>query len=138
MSDNFSDIRQEPDIQQLLSRMPTTIGDSFSDNQLIHLKTAIGSRNWGKHKIDVRGTFSIPFTRWRYYYVLLLGRNRRELSDREKRISAMVLALVVFGFIAFSVLLGLLVLYLVKSFAGIDIFPNFSFGIWDYFKDNFL
>lgn len=138
MPEISQNIRQEPDIQQLLSRMPVTIGNSFSDEQLIHLKTAVGSRSWGKHKIDFRGTFHIPFTPWRYYYVFLLGRNRRQLSNREKRISALVVTLFVMGFILFSALLGILVLYLIKSFAGIDIFPGFSFGVWDYFKANFM
>jgi len=138
MTDTTQNIRQEPDIQQLLARMPNGIGESFSDDQLIHLKTAVGSRSWGKHKVDFRGTFHIPFTPWRYYYVLLLGRNRRQLSAREKRISALVVSLFIIGFILFSALLGILVLYLIKSFMGIDIFPNFSFGVWDYFKDNFM
>lgn len=138
MPETNQNIRQEPDIQQLLSRMPSHISDTFSDEQLIHLKTAVGSRSWGKHKVDLRGTFHFPFTRWRYYYVLLLGRNRRQLSDREKRISALVMALFVMGFFLFSALLGILILYLVKSFAGIDIFPGFSFGVWDYFKGYFM
>jgi len=137
MSDVTQNIRSEPDTQQLLSRMPESIGKTFSDEQLIHLKTAIGSRSWGKHKVDFRGTFNIPFTPWRYYYVLLLGRNRRQLSDREKYISALVATGFIIGFILFSTLMGLLILYLIKSFMGIDIFPNFSFGVWDYFKDNF-
>lgn len=138
MPHTSQNIREEPDIQQLLSRMPAPVSETLSDEQLIHLKTAIGSRSWGKHKVDLRGTFHIPFTPWRYYYVLLLGRNRRQLSDREKRISALIVTCFIIGFILFSALFGLLVLYLIKSFAGIDIFPGFSFGVWDYFKDNFM
>lgn len=131
------DIRQEPDIQNLLARMPQKVADSFSDTQLISLKTAIGSRKWGKHNIDLRGTLTLPFARWRYYYVFLLGRNRRSLSDREQRISALMTALIVLIFFALCTLMGLLCLYLLKSFAGIDIFPGFSFGVWDYFKNFF-
>jgi len=138
MSDVSKNIRSEPDIQKLLSRMPESVGRTFSDEQLIHLKTAIGSRDWGRHKVDLRGTFHFPFTPWRYYYVLLLGRNRRRLSDREKYISALIVTSFIIGFILFSALVGVLMLYLVKSFMGIDILPNFSFGIWDYFKENFL
>jgi len=138
MPEVSQNIRSEPDIQQLLSRIPASVSESFSDEQLIHLKTAVGSRSWGKHKVDFRGTFHIPFTPWRYYYVLLLGRNRRQLSDREKYISALIVTSFIIGFILFSALMGILILYLVKSFMGIDIFPNFSFGVWDYFKDNFM
>jgi len=138
MPEVSQNIRSEPDIQQLLSRIPASVSDSFSDEQLIHLKTAIGSRDWARHKVDFRGTFHFPFTPWRYYYVLLLGRNRRQLSDREKYISALIVTSFIIGFILFSALMGILILYLVKSFMGIDIFPNFSFGVWDYFKDNFM
>ena len=127
-------IRNEPDIQQLLARMPKSVSESLSDEQLTHLKTAIGSRNWGKHAIDLRGTCHIPFTRWRYYYVILFGRNRRQLSDRERRISALITSFIIIGFIGFATLMGLLILYLLKSFSGIDLFPGFSLGIWDEFK----
>jgi len=128
------DIRLETDIQHLLSKMPDNIANSFNSEQLIHLKTAIGSRQWARHKVDLRGTFSLPFYRWRFYYVVLFGRNRRSLSSREKRISALTSAVFIMLFISFCTLLGLLVLYLAKSASGIDIFPNYSFGIWDYFK----
>jgi hypothetical protein len=131
------DIRKEPDIQNLLSRMPDKVAESFSDVQLVHLKTAIGSRKWGKHSLDCRGTMTLPFTRWRYYYVFLLGRNRRQLSEREQKISALMTALFVLAFLVTSTLLGLLCLYLLKSLAGIDLFPGFSLGIWDYFKNSF-
>lgn len=130
------DIRQEPAIQNILSRMPNDVADSFSDIQLIHLKTAIGSRSWGKHPVDIRGTITYPFARWHLYYVVLLGRNRRRLSQREQRVSAflsaLILLIVLFGIAASA----LLALYLVKSYAGIDIFPNYSFGVWDYFRDH--
>ncbi|MBX2809820.1 MAG: hypothetical protein KTR20_14435 [Cellvibrionaceae bacterium] len=138
MKKHTAHIHDEPDIKNLLSRMPEATAKSFSDTQLIHLKTAIGSRNWAKHAVDIRGTYHIPFTHWRYYYVILLGRNRRQLSDREKKISALLSAVIVLALIFACVTLGILFMYLLKSFVGIDIFPNFSFGIWDYFRDNIL
>jgi len=128
------DIRQEPAIQNLLSRMPQKVVDSFSDIQLIHLKTAIGSRSWAKHPVDLRGTITYPFARWHFYYVFLLGRNRRNLSNREQRISAFMTALFILTLLILSSALGLLILYLAKSFMGIDLFPGFSLGIWDYVK----
>lgn len=130
------DIRQEPAIQNLLSRMPGTVADSFTDIQLIHLKTAIGSRSWGKHPIDLRGTITYPFARWHIYYVLLLGRNRRNLSQREKQASAFITALIILIVLFSTAASLLLIVYLVKSYAGIDLFPSFSLGIWDYFRDN--
>ena len=53
-------IRKEPDIQQLLSRMPASVGESLSDEQLMHLKTAIGSRNWGETRHRLPGHIPDP------------------------------------------------------------------------------
>jgi len=130
------DIREEPEIKTLLSRMPRKVADSFSDIQLVHLKTAIGSRSWGKHPVDLRGTITYPFARWHLYYVILLGRNRRNLSVREKKISAFVTALIILLILFATISSFLLIIYLLKSYAGIDLFPGFSLGIWDYFRDN--
>tara|TARA_R110001583_G_scaffold1285_1_gene10534 strand:+ start:1502 stop:1918 length:417 start_codon:yes stop_codon:yes gene_type:complete len=131
-------ISNQPAIKKLLSRMPQDIAESFTDEQLTHLLTAVGSRSWGKHKVDLRGTFKLPFYRWRYYYVVLAGRNHRELTRKERRISIIITTVVSSLFLMFSAALGLLVLYLVKSALGIDLFPNFSLGIWGWFKGTFL
>jgi hypothetical protein len=34
--------------------------------------------------------------------------------------------------------LGVLILYLVKSALGIDLIPGFSFGVWGWFQEEFL
>lgn len=135
---NDHDITNQPAIKKLLSRMPQEVASSFSDEQLTHLLTAVGSRSWGKHKIDLRGTFKLPFYQWRFYYVFLAGKNYRELSRQEKRMSIILTAIVSSLFLIFCTVLGLLILYLVKSALGIDIFPNFSLGIWGWFKETFL
>jgi hypothetical protein len=131
-------ISNQPAIIKLLSRMPEEVAASFTDEQLTHLLTAVGSRGWGKHKVDFRGTFKLPFYQWRYYYVLLAGKNYRELSRQEKRMSLVITAVASSLFLMFSAGLGLLVLYLIKSALGIDIFPEFSLGIWGWFKETFL
>jgi hypothetical protein len=137
---NTSDqkVSNQPAIKKLLSKMPEEVASSFSDEQLTHLLTAVGSRSWGKHKIDFRGTFKLPFYQWRFYYVLLAGKNYRELNRQEKRMSIFLTAVASTLFLMFSAGLGLLVLYLVKSALGIDLFPGFSLGIWDWFKETFL
>ncbi len=129
-------LKNETGLRKLLERMPEKVQDSFTEEQLANIKIAIGARTWGNHAIDVRST--VKFFRYRYYYVLVAGRNRRELSVRERRIGLLIQASVFAVFLAFSAMLGVLVLYLVKSAAGIDIFPNFSFGVWGWFKDAFL
>lgn len=131
-------ITNQPAIKKLLSRMPEHVASSFTDEQLTHLLTAVGSRSWGKHKVDFRGTFKLPFYQWRYYYVLLAGRNYRELSRKERRMSLLITTVISTLFLMFSAVLGLLVLYLIKSALGIDLFPGFSLGIWGWFKSSFL
>ncbi|MGL6045840.1 MAG: hypothetical protein ACRC02_05160 [Vogesella sp.] len=130
-----SDIRRDPSIQHLLGRMPQEIADTFTEAQLASLRLALGARSWGRHAVDIRGT--VVFWRWRYYYVFLLGRNRRELSRREKQLSLLLQAVFLSVLLLLSTLLGLLVLYLVKSALGIDLFPGFSLGIWSWFKQQF-
>lgn len=130
-----SDIRRDPSIQHLLGRMPQDIADTFTEAQLASLRLALGALSWGRHAVDVRGT--VVFWRWRYYYVFLLGRNRRELTRREKQLSLLLQAVFLSALLLLSTLLGLLVLYLVKSALGIDLFPGFSLGIWSWFKQQF-
>ncbi|MCE1239059.1 MAG: hypothetical protein LWW83_03920 [Azonexaceae bacterium] len=129
-------IRDDFFIKNLLSRLPDELARGFADEQLLALKIAFGGRVWGVHAVDLRWT--LKFWRWRYYFVVLAGRNRRELSRREREIArvAMVLSLAIF--LVFSMLLGLLVLYLVKSALGVDLLPGFSIGIWGWFQENIL
>ncbi len=129
---NNDNIRADPFVQKLLSRMPDEVSDSFTEKQLTYLLTSLGSRRWGSHKIDLRTT--VGFFRWRYYFVFLFGRNRRELSRLEQRLSVVGKALL----LTIALLFALLVVYLLKSAAGIDLFPGFSLGIWGWFKGEFL
>jgi len=129
------DIRDEETIKSLLDKMPHQVAESFTDEQLTHLFTILCARSWGKHSIDLRGTFKIPFYKWRFYYVFLTGKNHRSLSRKEQEISLISRAIVITLFAFLSISLGVLILYLIKSALGIDIFPNFSFGIWTWFKE---
>ena len=123
-------------LKKVLNKMPADVASSFSEEQLIALNKAIGGRSWARHKIDLRGTVSI----WRssFYFVILAGKNRRELSRFEKQLGQLSTAFVLTLFLLGSALLGLLLLYLLKSAIGIDLFPNFSLGIWAWFKTNVL
>ena len=87
MSKQINDFKTDPVITRLLERMPDKVADSYSEEQLAYLRNAIGAREWGRHKVDLRGT--IKFIKWRYYYVVLAGRNRRTLSEKERRIAVL-------------------------------------------------
>ena len=89
----------DPALNSLLKRMPPEVAESFTDEQLSHLHSALGARSWKKHSLDIRSTFPVPFAKSRVYFVLLMGRNRRELTRREKQISAFTFALFVAAFI---------------------------------------
>ncbi len=129
------DIKQDRFIARFLEKLPADQQQSFSDEQLQAVKMAFGARSWGAHAVDFRGTFS--FFRWRYYFVFLMGRNVRTLSRREQKAYRFATAMFISIFIVISTLFGLLVLYLIKSAAGIDLIPGFSLGIWAWFKDLF-
>ena len=136
MATKIDDIHQDPVITRLLEKMPKKVASSFNEEQLSHLRNAIGAREWGKHKLDVRGT--VKFFKWRYYYVILAGRNRRSLSEKEVKMARLVTASIVATFITFAVLLGLIVIYLIKSALGINLIDGWSLGLWTWFKANVL
>lgn len=135
MSDSMSAIKKDAVILRLLSTMPSHVQHSFTEEQLAYLKLALGSRHWEEHSVDLRGTFK-PW-RTRYYYVLLLGRNYRDASRWQKQLSGLMTTLLFSLFVVFSVMFGLLILYLIKSALGINLFKGFSLGIWDWFKGFF-
>ncbi|TMP52348.1 3-phosphoshikimate 1-carboxyvinyltransferase [Pseudoalteromonas sp. S1612] len=131
----MSNLQQDPAIRSLLERMPKNVQNTFTDEQLAHLKIAIGARQWGNHAVDCRGV--VKLFKYRYYYVLLAGRNRRELSTKEQKIARFTQALILSIAANFIILFILLVLYLFKSTLGIDIFEGYSFGVWSWFKGLF-
>lgn len=131
----MSNLQNDPAIRSLLERMPKNIQTTFTDEQLAHLKIAIGARQWGNHAVDCRGV--VKLFKYRYYYVFLAGRNRRELSLKEQKIARFTQAIILSLVATFTILLILLVLYLIKSALGIDIFEGYSFGVWSWFKGIF-
>ncbi|TMS92385.1 3-phosphoshikimate 1-carboxyvinyltransferase [Pseudoalteromonas sp. S201] len=131
----MSNLQNDPAIRSLLERMPKNIQTTFTDEQLAHLKIAIGARQWGNHAVDFRGV--VKLFKYRYYYVFLAGRNRRELSAKEQKIARFTQAFILSIGVTFIILFTLLVLYLIKSALGIDIFEGYSFGVWSWFKGLF-
>ncbi|WP_434926754.1 hypothetical protein [Shewanella sp. HL-SH2] len=131
------DIRQDELIVKLLGRLPSSLAQTYTDEQLQGIKSALGPNTWGGHFIDNRGTFKFPFIKWRFYYVFLLGKNKRAYTRTEKKMSVAMLMLSIIAVILAGILLGVLSLYILKSALGIDLFPDLSLGIWDQVKDWF-
>ncbi len=126
----YASVRADPLIKNLLGRISSENRDSFTDDQLLSLKLALSGRKWGQHTLDVRGV--VRFWRWRYYYVLIGGRETRTLSRREKRMTRTAYALFVLSFFTFSTLLGLATLYILKSAMGVNLIPEYSLGLWGW------
>lgn len=121
-------------LNNLLKGMDKSVVESFTPEQLLGLKKGISSREWRTHSVDFRPTLALPFIPWNFYVVFLFGINRRHLSSSERYMAAAMFLLLLFimGMALFGVVF--LVLYLFKSWLGIDIFPNNSLGIWDEVK----
>jgi hypothetical protein len=131
-TDSTVALERDPFIVGLKQRLPEELRESFTAQQLEGLRSALATRSWARHKIDLRGTFSL----WsnQYYFVLVGGRNKRSLSRAQRNLSLAAKAGAITLFLFFSVLVGLVVLYLLKSALGINLLPNYSLGLWDWFK----
>ncbi|MDD1783286.1 hypothetical protein LRP49_19125 [Enterovibrio sp. ZSDZ35] len=126
-------IHNDPFIRGFLDKIPKDVASSFTDSQLLQLKLMFGTRAKAQHIVDIRtvmGSFS-----WSYYFVFLLGRNRRDLTRAEQRMAnaGKVFFLLMGSLVLFSV--AIITLYLIKSFLGIDLLPHFSFGLWTWITE---
>ncbi|MDC9514552.1 3-phosphoshikimate 1-carboxyvinyltransferase [Pseudoalteromonas sp. CST5] len=129
-------ITSDPAVRSLLNRMPEEVQKSFTEEQLVHLKVAIGARQWGRHSIDSRGV--VKFFKYRYYFVFLAGRNRRELNENEKKVAWIFQVVFITILTLIFIIVMALILYLIKSALGINLFDDFSLGIWHSFKSLFV
>lgn len=127
----------DPFVDAIIRSIPAEERESFSDSQISALSDALTrNRLVSKHIVDARITIPLYFTR--FYAVFLIGKDRRTASrakDIEHRrrgstLAGLLLAgCVGLGMIVF-VLAGLfMVLYLLKTALGIDIFPDTH--LWD-------
>lgn len=76
----------EPDEERFermfLSRISARIAESFTDEQLLAIKSVFGAEHWDGHAFDLRLTLPIPFRRW---YVVLLGGPERRVGARRRK-----------------------------------------------------
>jgi hypothetical protein len=126
-----TDIRRDPTIQTMLAKMPAAVAERFDDEQLQHLRLVLGARQWGKHQIDIRGTFSL--WHFRYYLVFVAGRNRR-YGQRSGRFNRLLLALLLSILLTGVLVVLLVMLYVIKSALGIDLLPDYSLGLWHWLR----
>lgn len=124
-------------VNQLLSGMERSVAESFTYKQRKALQKSITTQDWRSHNVDFRPTLALPFLPWSFYLVFLVGVNRRGLLPTERFIAFTMFFLLIFFMGLFIFGFVLVFIYLVKSWLGIDFFPNESLGIWDKFKSYF-
>jgi hypothetical protein len=116
----------QTEMGHFLRRLDPTVRASLSETQLDAIRDAMGDVEREKqHTLDIRGIIPLFFAR--YYFVFLLGRDRRfERRDGTRRrtlavvwgvcLSAIMLSpVIVFVFVLF---------YLVKLIFGVDLIPD--------------
>ncbi len=65
-----------------LSRISARVAESFTDEQLLAIRSVFGAERWDGHAFDFRFTLPIPFRHW---YVVLLGGPERRVRARARR-----------------------------------------------------
>jgi hypothetical protein len=114
----------DPFLAQCFGRIPKDVAKTFSDAQLDAVKRAFAARSWGAHSVDLR--FSLPLPWRRYYVVFLVGKERRDrarlrLERLLRPLSWLSFAVVVAAFLALVALPLLVLVYLLKTAAGVDL-----------------
>jgi len=121
----------------VLRRIDADVLDSLSPDQYNAIKEGISAaRPYARHPIDKRGVLPVFFAR--YYFVFLMGRDKRTSTIKEeisrKRKSGLAGGAMFFVFaLSPLILAGLVVLYFVKSAAGVDLMGDQH--AWDLIKD---
>ena len=127
-------IEVDPFTDNIIRRIDPKIRDSLTTTQVTAIIAAI--RNPEKIRpIDIRGIIPLYFAR--YFFVLLIWRDKRAVMEREehmRRKKASWLGGILFALlVSLPFLLLLFVfLYLLKYFAGVDIVPDFH--LWEIFE----
>jgi len=127
-------IEVDPFTDNIIRRIDPKIRDTLSTTQVTAIIAAI--RNPEKIRpIDIRGIIPLYFAR--YFFVLLIGRDKRAVMEREEHMRRQKASWL--GGILFAILVSLpfllllfVFLYLLKYFAGVDIVPDFH--LWEIFE----
>lgn len=120
-------------LRRLMTAIPPEVQVTFTEDQLEKISDSLRLQNRERHWFDTRPVIQIPFMPWSFYLVILAGRNRRYMSKREQRIASQLLIVSLLSGIIILSTTGLVVLYLLKSALGINLFSDFSLGLWDWF-----
>ncbi len=107
---------------------------TLSPRQVHAIENAIrASKPFQRHPVDVRGVLPCFFAR--FYFVLLMGRDRRSPvrnKEQRRRQQASIASAMCSVYLLLCALLPLIFLglYLIKAWLGIDIFPDAHLSDW--------
>ena len=124
--------------QHIMTNIPPEVFSTLNIVQIQAIESAISNNApFRKHPLDLRGQLSLYFIR--YYFVILIGRDRRSSSinkEERRRTKAKSVSVMMFIYALICMLAPILfiALYLIKSFLGIDIFPDQHLS--DFFSSN--
>lgn len=120
----------------VINKIDPQIRRSLSKEQLDEIKSAIAAGTpFKKHLLDIRGVIPLFFSR--FYFVLLMGRDKRTKTKKielNRRTKSDILASILFSIFIIVPFLSLafIILYLTKIDLGIDLFSGFHLN--DLFK----
>ena len=129
---DLESLRADPFTLSVLRRLGPEFVTKLDDRDRYHLiKSVTSCRPLQRHPVDIRGTIPLFFRS--YYFVFLMGRDRRRNrkkleKDRRGATSAFSsLAVMSYFILSFGILLlsvMAVVFYIVKALLDIDLFPD--------------
>lgn len=126
--------KPDPFIEQFFARIPPKTAATFNPTQLEILKQTFGSRASKKHTVDLR--LSMPFIQGSFYWVLLMGREKRgrdrlQQERRKHPLWTVANGLVISGFFLMIATALLGTVFILKEQADIQINPDIN----NFFKE---
>jgi len=85
MTTKMPNLPREEFIAKFLARMPVHLARTFTSEQLEAIRRAFGSRYSSSHAFEFKRLMRLPWGR--FYFVILMGRDRRSSSPLVDRFS---------------------------------------------------
>lgn len=99
-------------VENLFSRIPTSVAETFTDDQLKALELAFAR---SEHSVDIRRSVSL-FGKGYYFILLVMGRERR--PEGRRRADRAAFPLLKLGNVIVFALLGAMVIYTIVTILG--------------------
>lgn len=126
------DKHTDPFTHHVYESIDPSVRKTLTPRQVHAIETAIrANKPYQKHPVDLRGAFPLFF--FRVYFVVLMGRDKRQptrnLEAKRRHKTALGSALLsVYIMVCMLVPVSIAVIYVLKSFIGIDIVEGLHLG----------